>query len=74
MSGDPIVSQSAQNAIAEYGTSVSASRLLSGERSLHREIRNSNSEFNWYRRCHCLHTEEQIDFTMDAVEKEIAEL
>ncbi len=36
MSGDPVVSQAAQNAIAQYGTSVSASRLLSGERPLHR--------------------------------------
>jgi 8-amino-7-oxononanoate synthase len=38
MSGDPIVSQAAQDAIAEWGTSVSASRLLSGERALHREL------------------------------------
>jgi 8-amino-7-oxononanoate synthase len=38
MSGNPIVSQAAQNAIASWGTSVSASRLLSGERALHREL------------------------------------
>ncbi|MGL5794850.1 MAG: aminotransferase class I/II-fold pyridoxal phosphate-dependent enzyme [Waterburya sp.] len=38
MSGDPIVMEAARKAIAEYGTSVSASRLLSGERPLHLEL------------------------------------
>ncbi|HHP7230526.1 MAG TPA: aminotransferase class I/II-fold pyridoxal phosphate-dependent enzyme [Xenococcaceae cyanobacterium] len=38
MSGDPIVTQSAQDAIAEYGTSVSASRVVSGEKPLHRQL------------------------------------
>jgi len=38
MSGDPVVSQAAKDAIDRYGTSVSASRLASGERPLHREI------------------------------------
>jgi 8-amino-7-oxononanoate synthase len=38
MSGDPGVSQAAKNAIDRYGTSVSASRLASGERPLHREL------------------------------------
>ncbi len=38
MSGDPVVSQAAKNAIDHYGTSVSASRLLSGEKPLHREL------------------------------------
>jgi 8-amino-7-oxononanoate synthase len=38
MSGDPIVSRSAQAAIDVYGTSVSASRLVAGERPLHREL------------------------------------
>ena len=38
MCGDPVVSQAAKNAIDRYGTSVSASRLASGERPLHREI------------------------------------
>ncbi|MEO0835283.1 MAG: aminotransferase class I/II-fold pyridoxal phosphate-dependent enzyme, partial [Cyanobacteria bacterium J06642_3] len=38
MSGDPVVTAAAQSAIAEYGTSVSASRLLSGERPLHQEL------------------------------------
>ena len=38
MSGDPAISQAAKAAIDRYGTSVSASRLVSGERPLHREI------------------------------------
>lgn len=38
MSGDPIVSQAAKEAVDRYGTSVSASRIASGERPLHREI------------------------------------
>jgi 8-amino-7-oxononanoate synthase len=38
MCGDPVVSQAAKDAIDRYGTSVSASRLASGERPLHREI------------------------------------
>jgi len=38
MSGDPVVSQAAKDAIDRYGTSVSASRLVAGERPLHREV------------------------------------
>jgi 8-amino-7-oxononanoate synthase len=38
MSGDPEVSRAAVEAIATYGTSVSASRLVSGERPLHRQL------------------------------------
>lgn len=38
MSGDPVVSQAAKDAIDRYGTSVSASRIASGERPLHRAI------------------------------------
>ena len=38
LSGDPRVSQAAQEAIARYGTSVSASRVASGEKPLHREL------------------------------------
>jgi 8-amino-7-oxononanoate synthase len=38
MSGDPVVSKAAKDAIDRYGTSVSASRLVGGERPLHREI------------------------------------
>lgn len=38
MSGDPIVSAAAKNAIDTFGTSVSASRVASGERPFHREL------------------------------------
>ena len=38
LSGDPYVSQAAKRAIDLYGTSVSASRLVSGERPIHGEL------------------------------------
>lgn len=38
MSGDPAVTAAAKEAIDRYGTSVSASRLVSGEKPLHREL------------------------------------
>ncbi|HZE73375.1 MAG TPA: aminotransferase class I/II-fold pyridoxal phosphate-dependent enzyme [Pyrinomonadaceae bacterium] len=38
MSGDPVVSAAAKEAIDIYGTSVSASRVASGERPFHREL------------------------------------
>lgn len=38
MSGDPAVSQMAKEAIDQYGTSVSASRIASGERPLHSDL------------------------------------
>lgn len=38
MSGDPFVSQAAKDAIERYGTSVSASRIASGERPLHADL------------------------------------
>lgn len=38
MSGHPKVTEAAKQAIDTYGTSVSASRLVSGERPLHREL------------------------------------
>lgn len=38
LSGDPRVSQAAKDAIDQYGTSVSASRLVSGERPIHRQL------------------------------------
>lgn len=38
MSGDPRVSKAAQDAIEKYGTSVSASRIATGERPIHREL------------------------------------
>jgi 8-amino-7-oxononanoate synthase len=38
LSGHPRVQAAAKNAIDRYGTSVSASRAVSGERALHREL------------------------------------
>lgn len=38
LSGDPRVSEAAKQAIDRYGTSVSASRLVSGERPVHAEL------------------------------------
>ena len=38
LSGDPAVSKAAKDAIERYGTSVSASRVASGEKPLHREL------------------------------------
>ena len=38
MSGDPVVAAAAKAAIDRYGTSVSASRLVSGEKALHGEL------------------------------------
>lgn len=38
LSGNPRVAQAAKDAIDQYGTSVSASRLVSGERPIHRQL------------------------------------
>ena len=38
MSGDPVVVEAAQHACERYGTSVSASRLVSGEKDLHADL------------------------------------
>ncbi|MBI2826410.1 MAG: aminotransferase class I/II-fold pyridoxal phosphate-dependent enzyme [Planctomycetia bacterium] len=38
MSGDPTVAQAAKDAVDQYGTSVSASRLVSGNKVVHREL------------------------------------
>ncbi|MFV1964566.1 MAG: aminotransferase class I/II-fold pyridoxal phosphate-dependent enzyme [Pirellulaceae bacterium] len=45
MSGDPVVSQAAQAAIERFGTSVSASRLVSGERAIHGELERAIADF-----------------------------
>jgi 8-amino-7-oxononanoate synthase len=45
MCGDPKVSQMAKEAIDRYGTSVCASRLISGERPLHRELEQEIADF-----------------------------
>ncbi|MEO1210493.1 MAG: aminotransferase class I/II-fold pyridoxal phosphate-dependent enzyme [Cyanobacteria bacterium J06638_20] len=45
MSGDPAVSRAAMEAIAHYGTSVSASRVVSGDRPIHRELEQEIAAF-----------------------------
>lgn len=44
LNGDPRVSAAAKAAIDRYGTSVSASRLVSGERGIHRELEQALAE------------------------------
>ncbi|MFO0870804.1 MAG: aminotransferase class I/II-fold pyridoxal phosphate-dependent enzyme [Pirellulales bacterium] len=45
MSGDPVVSQAAKEAIDRFGTSVSASRLVSGEKLVHRQLERGIADF-----------------------------
>ena len=45
MCGDPEVTQAAQVATEHYGTSVCASRLISGEKPLHRELERELADF-----------------------------
>jgi 8-amino-7-oxononanoate synthase/acyl carrier protein len=45
MSGDPAVTAAAKQAIDQFGTSVSASRLVSGEKTVHRELEEEIAEF-----------------------------
>ncbi len=45
LSGDPAVSRAAMEAIQKFGTSVSASRIASGEKPLHRELEQSIAKF-----------------------------
>jgi 8-amino-7-oxononanoate synthase len=45
MSGDPAVSAAAKQAIDRFGTSVSASRLVSGEKPLHRQLEQALASF-----------------------------
>jgi 8-amino-7-oxononanoate synthase len=45
LSGDQVVSDAAKRAIDEFGTSVSASRLVSGERPLHLELERALARF-----------------------------
>ena len=45
MSGDPVVSQAAKAAIDRFGTSVSASRLVSGEKTVHRQLEREIADF-----------------------------
>jgi 8-amino-7-oxononanoate synthase len=45
MSGDPAVSEAAKAAIDRYGTSASASRLVSGQKTIHVEVEREMSRF-----------------------------
>ncbi len=45
LSGDPRVNAAAQAAIAQYGTSVSASRVVSGERPVHLALEQAIAQF-----------------------------
>jgi 8-amino-7-oxononanoate synthase len=45
MSGDPVVSRAAREAIDRFGTSVSASRLVSGEKTIHGELERAIAGF-----------------------------
>jgi len=45
MSGDPIVVEAAREAVAKFGTSVSASRLVSGQKSIHVELERAIADF-----------------------------
>src|SRR5690606_38482037 len=42
---EPSVSEAAKSAIDEYGTSVSASRLVAGERKLHQKLEKALADF-----------------------------
>ncbi|MCL4169997.1 UNVERIFIED_CONTAM: hypothetical protein GTU68_054037, partial [Idotea baltica] len=45
MSGEPAVHDAAQQAIEQFGTSTSASRVVSGEKTVHRELEKSIADF-----------------------------
>jgi 8-amino-7-oxononanoate synthase len=45
LSGHPEVNRAVERAVARYGTSVSASRVASGERPLHRELERAIADF-----------------------------
>jgi 8-amino-7-oxononanoate synthase len=45
MSGDPIVTEATREATTKFGTSVSASRLVSGEKTIHRELEQGLANF-----------------------------
>ena len=45
MSGDPVVTTAAKDALDRFGTSVSASRLVSGEKTIHQELERAFADF-----------------------------
>jgi 8-amino-7-oxononanoate synthase len=51
VSGDPIAANAAKEAIDRYGTSVSASRLLAGERPIHIELERAIAEMLGVEEC-----------------------
>jgi 8-amino-7-oxononanoate synthase len=51
LNGDPRVSEAAKAAIDQYGTSVSASRLVSGERALHRKLERALADLHGAEDC-----------------------
>jgi 8-amino-7-oxononanoate synthase len=51
LSGHPAVREAAKAAIDRYGTSVSASRLVSGERPIHRELETALAESHGVEDC-----------------------
>jgi 8-amino-7-oxononanoate synthase/acyl carrier protein len=46
MSGDPAIAAASKEAIDKFGTSTSASRLVSGEKTLHRELEQEIANFH----------------------------
>jgi len=45
MSGDPIVIEATRRAVAKFGTSVSASRVVSGQKSIHVQLEQAIADF-----------------------------
>ena len=45
LNGDPRIAQAVQEAVARYGTSASASRLVAGERPIQRELEQALADF-----------------------------
>jgi 8-amino-7-oxononanoate synthase len=45
MSGDPVIIKAVQEATAKFGTSVSASRLVSGQKTIHVELERAIADF-----------------------------
>jgi 8-amino-7-oxononanoate synthase len=51
LNGDPRIAEAAKAAIDQYGTSVSASRLVSGERPLHRRLERALADLHGAEDC-----------------------
>ncbi|NOZ40128.1 MAG: aminotransferase class I/II-fold pyridoxal phosphate-dependent enzyme [Planctomycetes bacterium] len=45
MSGDPVIVEAARRAVAKFGTSVSASRLVSGQKPIHVQLERAIADF-----------------------------